>query len=55
MQLTLNGTASITGNTAGGNGGGVYNSDLGSLWSPPVLVVNDLATITGNTPNDIYP
>ncbi len=53
--VTLNGTASITGNTAGGNGGGVYNSSLGSSYPLPVLVVNDLATITGNTPNDVYP
>jgi len=54
--VTLNGTASITGNTAdGGYGGGVYNSQLSSSWPLPVLVVNDLATITGNTPNDVYP
>lgn len=50
--VTLNGTASITGNTAGGSGGGVCNT---AFLSPPVFIMNELATITGNSPDDIYP
>jgi len=49
-EVTLNNHATITGNTAeGGKGGGVYNRENG------VLVINDKATVTDNTPDDIYP
>lgn len=49
--VTLNGTASITGNTVGG----VYLTHVGASNPVPRLLVNDEATITGNTPYDVYP
>jgi Ca2+-binding RTX toxin-like protein len=49
--VTLNGTASITGNTIGG----VHLTDQGGSYPPPRLLVNDQATITGNSPFDVYP
>lgn len=49
--VTLNGTASITDNTVGG----VYNAWTYSAYSPPRLLVNDEATISGNSPYDVYP
>ena len=49
--VTLNGTASITGNTVGG----VYLTHVGASSPVPRLLVNDEATITGNTPYDVYP
>ena len=48
--VTLNGSSTITGNVAtGGAGGGIYNANGGTV------LVNDLSSITGNTPDDCFP
>jgi hypothetical protein len=53
--VTLNGTATVTGNTASIHGGGIYNRDVGGSSLPAAQVIlNDYASVTGNSPDDIY-
>jgi hypothetical protein len=50
LCVTLNGASTITGNVAtGGAGGGIYNANGGTV------LVNDVSSITGNTPDDCFP
>jgi hypothetical protein len=50
LCITLNGSSTITENVAtGGAGGGIYNANGGTV------LVNDLSSITGNTPDDCFP
>jgi hypothetical protein len=48
-MVTMNDTSAITGNATGDVGGGIYNDPNFATLNQPG------GTISGNTPDDIYP